>query len=1273
MVALVDSWSGGMVRPAAGQFGLPGPACQSATSAIANTGDPGNWMVVLCVWRITSALDTTIAVGDDAENLWEPLGAPNGTSTATGLTRCSIWAAASPRPAANIYVAPNGYTGGISFLAVELSGLSPWQTLAGIITGYAGAATALSLALPAPSAQALFLTCAGGDLNTGTVSGPGAGWTALPSVSFTNGSDYTSDTFLESAWQVSSAAVTAAWSDTVANDLSGVLAGVLVTGTAPAAPAQNWPLIRFQAGFGAGAATPWDTVTWTDLTSRYQGMSGQSGKQYELDTIQAGTTTWTLSNNDATLTPGNQNSAYWLGVAGWSVTAGTGTLAPSQQYSWLGMATAVYTPDGVTSGGHPESSRTAVITGDTYSGSVWAYSPQGWSTCAAFISWYNSGGSLLSTSTGASASLSADQWTQFTVSGTAPASAVYGTIGFITNGTPPVSTRFWLAAAMLLSPAGAILNSNWNFSQGAQAYTPVRLLVTWPPPPALNARTYVIKREFMERWPQALTPARYQIANAVSTDAWALLTPLLLTLPRAEILQDGPSAYWPLDDLTGSVTGRQIAPTSVGPIQVVASRNGTSTAAVTFGVSADALAGDPSATGWQQSALPASDTEGYSLYTADQLLPPLADGITITGWFNMLASQPTGANLGLITVRNGKGTVAEVFVTQSTGDIKMIVFDKITGTGTTTTITTLPALTGNWFHVALELTPASWQVYINAGQTASGSGTANLASTSYWLCFDGIADRSYGGSFFNGILASLVVFPVLLPVSRLQSHWFAFIDGASSDPAGYRIERLLGAGLCAFPRLIAQNGDEMTGALDISGQAVSQNVANIAESDSGILLVNSAGYLVYQYRQNAWNLPVQQVLGEQVASQLNVNSNFNTGVSPWTGGNSATVAVSSAWAYSGLFSLVMNGNGSTANPGALSEQTIPVTAGTAYTASAWVYSPQGWSAVQVCIDWYNSSHTYLGGVFPSPSSLPAGGMTQLTASGQAPASAAYAEIIIQMAGTPASTVQLFIDMAELTTSYTEQPYLADATFDYDPSQVFNDLTLDQLAAPAYLQWSFTASTTSSEFFAVGFSFSDGQQVLLSGTSLPGGFTAGVIYYVINVSANSFQLSATSGGTAITVTSDGSGTVAGFSPATGVTITLASPASIAAYGDQTLQQTVYQLNPVTITDLANWIVNTLGTPGIRIDQLTLDPSANPLLWPVVLALQTSQVVLAKRRLGSGTESPPEIDLQQQIMSVAHSNQPGVWRTTIGGVPYYGQILTLDDPVLGVLDGNNRLGW
>lgn len=79
------------------------------------------------------------------------------------------------------------------------------------------------------------------------------------------------------------------------------------------------------------------------------------------------------------------------------------------------------------------------------------------------------------------------------------------------------------------------------------------------------------------------------------------------------------------------------------------------------------------------------------------------------------------------------------------------------------------------------------------------------------------------------------------------------------------------------------------------------------------------------------------------------------------------------------------------------------------------------------------------------------------------------------------------------------------------------------------QYAFTATSASPAVFtAPGSSYANGNTVVLfpgAGGTLPTGFTAGTVYYVVSASGATFQLSATSGGTAINSSSTGSGIVA----------------------------------------------------------------------------------------------------------------------------------------------------
>ena len=88
--------------------------------------------------------------------------------------------------------------------------------------------------------------------------------------------------------------------------------------------------------------------------------------------------------------------------------------------------------------------------------------------------------------------------------------------------------------------------------------------------------------------------------------------------------------------------------------------------------------------------------------------------------------------------------------------------------------------------------------------------------------------------------------------------------------------------------------------------------------------------------------------------------------------------------------------------------------------------------------------------------------------------------------------------------------------------------------------SLTAVDTTTEIITVtGSSYSNGDVVTFGGTA-PGGLSTGVAYYVINASGTTFQVAATSGGSAINLTNAGSSNVTGG-------ITLSSGNNLGTYG------------------------------------------------------------------------------------------------------------------------------
>lgn len=103
---------------------------------------------------------------------------------------------------------------------------------------------------------------------------------------------------------------------------------------------------------------------------------------------------------------------------------------------------------------------------------------------------------------------------------------------------------------------------------------------------------------------------------------------------------------------------------------------------------------------------------------------------------------------------------------------------------------------------------------------------------------------------------------------------------------------------------------------------------------------------------------------------------------------------------------------------------------------------------------------------------------------------------------------------------------------YDASTVGNLLKKTYLVSGAYYVFTALASVDVLTAPGQGFALNDRVVVLaVTGSSLPAGLTQGTLYYVIPVATDTLQLSATSSGSAINITSNGGGRIAKVIPQT----------------------------------------------------------------------------------------------------------------------------------------------
>ena len=804
----VNAWKGTFAQPAA--FGTMPPALQSsvialtpATSVGSGSGYPtaGNWLFAITGMNEQSATaGFTVGDADDIHSFWRPGNVTTSTwavSQADALTRTSIWYTPNlARQPGDVYVAPSGAFDATSCLVIEVSGLGPWDTVTGIDTSYAAAATSLSLALGMPSAPVFLLAAVTGDLTTAGQSFAPAGWTALTTVTADNGTDHTADCVLTSACLTTGGAVSVSASASSDTDLSGVIIGVLANAPSPVPAGANTAWAgRFimEAAFNGGFQTPADELQWTVMTDnawtpgqaikRLWGFSDQSGVPYMLGQLQSGTGTVPLDNFDGALSPAR------VGPSGpWSF-AVTGTPSTAKYFT---VTTA----------------QAASI-----------------STGQAFTDVSNPGTLFVVQSVGAPSG--GDVNVNFL-----PAAANVMSGGDVVTQVNPVTgipVRLRCALGTITTREGSVTYDRW----------------------------YILQRNALN-WPEKRNKALRNFVPLATTDIWSVMSGSCPTPYRGEVEQDAPGWWWPCDDqaLTGGVLPtslRNAAKGSSTVLNIVASPSGVSsqdayssgygagsggvdvTSAVQSGAnpsvatyavaqssgwmygdpqsspqssqSGNPVTAQPGSAAWQQSGL-LGDTgaQGWTLIANDNY-PALATGLTVAGWWNYaflgttassglvggstyynVAGQPY-APATLFELATGSAPVA-ILQLDTSGHLNLITYNG--GTGTSHSIYTGSDLRCNAFiRATVLLTSSTYAVYVNGSITASASGPATISATApTWFIANGDLGSNGGSSTATGLqhganvqVSHLQIYPGLLPLHRELAHYSAAITGCGLLPA----------------------------------------------------------------------------------------------------------------------------------------------------------------------------------------------------------------------------------------------------------------------------------------------------------------------------------------------------------------------------------------------------------------------------------------------------------------------------------------------------------
>ncbi|MEK6443650.1 hypothetical protein [Pseudonocardia sp. T1-2H] len=127
--------------------------------------------------------------------------------------------------------------------------------------------------------------------------------------------------------------------------------------------------------------------------------------------------------------------------------------------------------------------------------------------------------------------------------------------------------------------------------------------------------------------------------------------------------------------------------------------------------------------------------------------------------------------------------------------------------------------------------------------------------------------------------------------------------------------------------------------------------------------------------------------------------------------------------------------------------------------------------------------------------------------------------------------------------------------------------------------------------------------------------------------------------------------------------MVNAAAEATYGQRILTQTLQATTDFDVTQAGVFYLSRYSSPKTRITTLTLVPSANPALWPVVLGLEISQRVRVKRRsIGLSTSAEYYIEKIDHKVDAA----AGTWTVSLQLSPVWvPSAWVLGDATRGVL--------
>ncbi len=656
----------------------------------------------------------------------------------------------------------------------------------------------------------------------------------------------------------------------------------------------NWPLTVTSVAFNADPFDATATPTFVDTSSRVREFEAQAGRQYELDTMQAGEATLTVSDKDEAFNPTNPSSTYYPNVLPYRQICDQAMWPPAPIGAAVNLLPGQLSPvvdptfESYTSGAGVS---WVLATGTGVTPTVTTSNPQQGTKSLTYTVTSGAGTS------GVGLAVTTIPGQQYTASLYLRQTAANSTQIFINGGAGGTSTATTGSYVRLSVTFTATRPTHqlWVASFTTSSNSTVNVDAIQVEPGA-SASTFssaagpVIYGNFagyVERWPKTWNhQGMYGMAQITAVDGMAVLAGQFLgTELHNAVVSKTPDYYWALSEQDGSTS---FAETSGNQGPALTRLDGPFGPAPTFAPGTDAATpGDPGGTGVKV------DTAGVSANVAGSVMQagftPDATKIAIGGplpinWsiafvfahtapllaqgeFMVSTGSPTDATLVSVTTQVTSGVQqllfastylpagsvafgsASITLTDLWADAKPHLY-VVTGTVTTTTVSMTVWIDG---------------VQVGTRSSAVSSGPASLAETQTWIQVGGYIwqyQTNVGASTPNGVYSHVAVWNRAVSSTEVADLTNAF-KGYPAENSGARVARYLGYNWIGGTAI--DTGQSNLGVSDLAGNtSVLDAVQAVALSEGGQAFVDETGTITFQSRSRRFlNTTAKWSMGEQ--------------------------------------------------------------------------------------------------------------------------------------------------------------------------------------------------------------------------------------------------------------------------------------------------------------------------------------------------------------------------------------------------------------------------